>query len=413
VPVRHLVELSVTAGERFRPSVGTRGYGRDCSTFVIASCLDSLKRVMPNLQLVPGDGGPSDDRDVPKSSAIYLVGDGPYREPRLIELQYLRVLRYANALGEKLKKRFGPFELFVDLAFPRAMDAEDVPSLMRLVGAIENGAIGTVFLDLQIGRPYSPYENQPVVNTLRKTNVRIYNAYHDDEDAISDKVRGLFRGKVPYFHGTSDAEDIVTLFPGLAASVAREAICLGDRCGQTISAESISSELHNLGTENPYNASSLPLLSARRHHEMWKRADEMRKNEYAKRRLSEPLFLLRPDEEGKLRDEDVWNGETRDDQQLEWALHRLCDQLGFTSRVSGQATMYAREIEGDLVVADRRRVGAIEFGIYHFGVEERRDKRRQVPPPSWHAHGHFSLPDRFKHNIETKFFTAFKGTRRA
>lgn len=31
-------------------------------------------------------------------AAIYLCGHGPYREPRLIEMQHLRILRYCEAL---------------------------------------------------------------------------------------------------------------------------------------------------------------------------------------------------------------------------------------------------------------------------------------------------------------------------
>src|SRR5262249_27846729 len=45
--------------------------------------------------------------------AIYLVGHGPRRQPRLIDLQMVRIERYRHALQQVLHETFQPVETFV------------------------------------------------------------------------------------------------------------------------------------------------------------------------------------------------------------------------------------------------------------------------------------------------------------
>jgi hypothetical protein len=52
--------------------------------------------------------------------AAYLVGHGPYRSPRLIELQWMRIRRYRGLLGTKYEMRLNQLEAFVDVNLPRA-----------------------------------------------------------------------------------------------------------------------------------------------------------------------------------------------------------------------------------------------------------------------------------------------------
>jgi hypothetical protein len=63
---------------------------------------------------------PFSDRH-PKA-AIYLIGQGSYRNPRLIELQHMRIKRYRRALENKLDLWFDCREgdVFIDLNDPRS-----------------------------------------------------------------------------------------------------------------------------------------------------------------------------------------------------------------------------------------------------------------------------------------------------
>lgn len=51
------------------------------------------------------------------NAALYLCGQGPYRQPRIIEMQYIRVLRYCNALEEKLGKEITIEGIYIDINF--------------------------------------------------------------------------------------------------------------------------------------------------------------------------------------------------------------------------------------------------------------------------------------------------------
>ena len=62
---------------------------------------------------------------VNEASAIYLVGHGSFQEPRLIELQYHRIMRYIEARDDNTES--SP-DIFVDLGIPSQKRAADVRS---------------------------------------------------------------------------------------------------------------------------------------------------------------------------------------------------------------------------------------------------------------------------------------------
>jgi hypothetical protein len=90
---------------------------------------------------------------VRKGCAIYLVGHGPRRQPRPIELQHARILRYLDALEKKLGIDFWTREVFVDLNWPRTnyWIAEHFPELLKLAGAIREKSHNTIIVDLAPG----------------------------------------------------------------------------------------------------------------------------------------------------------------------------------------------------------------------------------------------------------------------
>ena len=108
-----------------------------------------------------------------RKSAIYLIGHGPYREPRLVELQYLRILRYRNALGAKLDCSFERGEVFIDLNYPRDDYSDDFSELDRLTDALTKGDFDVVFVDIEIGGPFHPNRLQPIINRLEHTGASV------------------------------------------------------------------------------------------------------------------------------------------------------------------------------------------------------------------------------------------------
>jgi hypothetical protein len=122
-------------------------------------------------------------------SALYLVTHGPYREPRFIELQYFRILRYQRALEEQVNRRFEGNTVFVDLNYPRfqVYDSIDrgLPNLRQLLDQVESKAYGVVFLYLRTSEDFQPSRYAFVPDLLRKAGAEVFNAYYDDGDVIA------------------------------------------------------------------------------------------------------------------------------------------------------------------------------------------------------------------------------------
>src|SRR5258708_8263594 len=75
-------------------------------------------------------------------AAIYLVGQGSISQPRLIELQHQRILRYRSALAGRYELGRSAPRVFVDLALPRfamgEIDFREVPEFSRLRDGVQN-----------------------------------------------------------------------------------------------------------------------------------------------------------------------------------------------------------------------------------------------------------------------------------
>jgi hypothetical protein len=136
--------------------------------------------------------------------------------------------------------------------------------------------VGTVFVDLEIGRPYQPHQNLPIKHELERAGAKVYNAFYDDGGAIAAEVQRMFTGGYPLaFDGPTDAEDVVTLFPGLAARVARTALDRIIETRDTLAVPDLERVLSRLGDENPYRSSQLPLLSSWQYHQMTEWASDV------------------------------------------------------------------------------------------------------------------------------------------
>lgn len=198
-------------------------------------------------------------------TAMYLVGQGPYRQPRLIEVQYLRLQRYISALEEVLKEGLyvDDDDAYIDINYPREdMSLQHLPGLARLLEQISSGKYRIVLVDLEIGQPFAPYKHMPILNTLRSTGVRVYNCFYDDEEALRNQLTqrfGISRNEVWRF--LDEWEDFVALFPALTAHIVQAALT-DDVIYRD---ERLSRIVTKLRNSNPYQQGGIPWFSSNQH----------------------------------------------------------------------------------------------------------------------------------------------------
>lgn len=323
-------------------------------------------------------------------AAVYLVGHGPYREPRLIELQYLRILRYRDALAEKLDKYIEIKDIYIDLNFPRDMTAENLPNLMNLVDKLKQKSYDAVLID--IDNPMLQYHSiAPVIYTLERTGVKVYNCYYDDEDAMKLEFIKRFGRGSEKIAMTSDSEDIITLFPALAGNVILEAF---DRDLERYNDERVHriwQVAGNLRDQNPYTNCRFPSISKRQSLKL----AEFLEKEREKRKSSETLYILSPDNKAELYDEGHYH--TRNEDELKWAEQRLMD-LKFNKCVNERKISYQRNLDGCIIYADPRGNRSIKFFIYRIRMTAHKKPRTIIA-----SLGCFSIPDNWTNDLISKF----------
>jgi hypothetical protein len=338
----------------------------------------------------------------PIPAAIYLVGHGARREPRLVELQLVRIRRYTDCLEEKLQRRLRIVETFVDLNWPRvsSWDPDAFPSFGRLCSDLLQGRFDSVLIDLAPGDPrsWAPYD--AAVPLLSRHKARVFNAFYDHIDALKDRVGAVYGAGAELFpyNGPDDASDLIAFFPTLASAVALEAIDERRRYSPALEAEIAS--IRHLGNESPYVAGREPFLEPRLERRMW---DALRRHEEEararRRKGGEALYRIDLESEPVLVDEGVSGGARRPD-QLEWAETRLVDELGFSHRVEGVVVSYERLVDGFIVLADPRHSGRLAFRVYAVRDPGAARRRRTIP-----RYGTFSVPDSWKRDLRAKLDT--------
>jgi hypothetical protein len=161
-------------------------------------------------------------------TAIYLAGHGSQSCPRLIELQYRRILRYRDALGDRYETGHSAPDVFVDLTLPRfAMGEvyiEEVRGFERLRLGVEAGQYKIVLIDLDEDLAFKPrYESNFVRSVLERAGAKVLNAFYDDEKAFEQAARTRF-GERARAYEVTDSSDVVCFFPSLASDITATAI---------------------------------------------------------------------------------------------------------------------------------------------------------------------------------------------
>ena len=162
-------------------------------------------------------------------TAIYLAGHGSYSNPRLIELQHRRIIRYREALAGRYEKGHSVPSVFIDFRLPRfgmgQVNLGDVPGFRKLRNAVLNHRHSLVYIDLDDSREgLTPdYETAFVRELLEKAGAKILNAFNDDEGAFARALKNRC-GPQARDYEVTDSSDIVCFFPSLVSDIVATAL---------------------------------------------------------------------------------------------------------------------------------------------------------------------------------------------
>src|SRR5678815_4075645 len=126
-----------------------------------------------------------------RSAAIYLIGQGTYYRPRLIEVQYYRIVRHLNLIAKKeqyrvMKKYLDLNDRYDGSDFP---GFSELPNLWELCEAIRRGEYRTVFVDLELGVHSRGMD--AIDRTMREAGANVVNVNLDTKaihEAYAERV---------------------------------------------------------------------------------------------------------------------------------------------------------------------------------------------------------------------------------
>jgi hypothetical protein len=337
--------------------------------------------------------------------AFYLVGHGPYREPRLVELQLMRINRYRDLVRSSVESGFCKPEIFVDLNFPRSSypSKEDFPALQRLLEDIETKHIRLVYIDLQESTSFRPGEYAFVRFNLEKAGATVLNAFYDDEKILDRSITEKFGADANAWE-IDDVSDLVCFFPALAAAITANLFrdeLDGPLGVSNLNKERLLGNIHLIGTSNPYSSGRIPFIQESLQRKWWqlrRQREEVLKEE---RRKTEKLHRLGPTHAGVLVDDCGYPLEgARSDDELGWAEDRICRLFEFQKVEEGHFISYERVIREFRVFADIRGKGRIYFYVY--GSADTGNKRQLGLSTRY-----FNIPDRLKNDLPEKWMREF------
>lgn len=191
---------------------------------------------------------------VNEASAIYLVGHGSFQEPRLIELQYHRIMRYIEARDDNTES--SP-DIFVDLGIPRRSGQRTLDQLPNLRVLRDRASSYTrIFIDIE-DRDFDNV-SALVREALEGRGPKLLNVFYDDEKVMDRKLKQI--------HGSArvddltDGSDFTCFFPTLTSEILKAAL------REEIIAEnppSIWNRVSSLRAINPYKGGRKPFVEDR------------------------------------------------------------------------------------------------------------------------------------------------------
>jgi hypothetical protein len=210
------------------------------------------------------------ENERPARTAMYLAGHGSKTKPRLIELQYQRILRYRRAFLHQFQKRQKVPVVFVDLQLPRfgmgKYDLRDVPGFKYLYEQVQNHKFDVVYLDLDEKDPLMltpEHETVFVRLLLEGAGAIVLNAFTDDKGAFGRELRERCGENAKSFQVT-EVSDFVQFFPSLASDITARVLNKEiQRSKDKASIEPILTRIKSLKKERPYSGGGIPFVETR------------------------------------------------------------------------------------------------------------------------------------------------------
>jgi hypothetical protein len=204
-------------------------------------------------------------------TAIYLAGHGKKTNPRLLELQYQRILRYRRAVLKRHNVNGATPIVFIDLRLPAFgmghVDLGEVPQFKRLHEEVQKHRCELVYIDLDeagSGR-MADYESAFVRSLLEAAGATVLNAFTDDRDAFAQELQDRC-GENAREWDVTDGSDMVNFFPSLASDIAVNALrkeldLPADRQSQEF--QRIYGRIDALKQQRPYSGGGVPFVEDR------------------------------------------------------------------------------------------------------------------------------------------------------
>jgi hypothetical protein len=337
-----------------------------------------------------------------KGVGIYLLGHGPYRSPRPIELQFMRINRYRELAGSKFYSwRSAPDQTFVDINYPRAemrSDQTAFPSFSRLLHAAQAGEVDTVFFDVQEQVGFN-HDYSWVSYLLKRYGIQPINVFYDPDNVLQKALDQRFEGRA-YQSEITDASDVVAFYPTLSAEIALAALrSVHHRHlrNNVTPAEEVWGTLYRLRDQSPYASGREPFIQEDLIMEWHAQAEARLKEQWVERRKREQLFRLGPSLPGFLLDESAYGKLSgRSSEGLEWAEKRVLSDLLFDKILDGQHVSYVKNFLNYRIFADIRSKDRILFYVYKSGEKSTRREQSNVS---------FDLHDRYTKNLFERWQT--------
>ncbi len=157
-----------------------------------------------------------------RTAAMYLIGQGTYFRPHLIELQYYRILRYCQLVDKSRPGELAEYidGVYVDL-FPRTgrrdtLYLDQLSQFCALLEAVKRGSFQQVLTDIQGTDPRGLSYNG-IQWELEKAGAQVINISHEDK-TLHDELEVRF-GKAAYRVHQNETTDFVAFFPTLAGDI--------------------------------------------------------------------------------------------------------------------------------------------------------------------------------------------------
>lgn len=309
--------------------------------------------------------------------AVYLVSHGPYSKPRLIDLQYARVMRFIQNVNLEEIFRIQYINIlppYSDVGVRNYLhDYSSMPSLIRLIKDFERRLFCAVLIDVDNSQSFQYTVGQSVTDALRAKNIPYINVFWEKE---------LLRKSlnIPEFFPSPfcDNDDFFAFFPKYANSLLTHLKIQADQISRMLP------HIHFPGPENdrlsyfqvffdktPYIAGNLPVMSAVSEMIMLTEKNLRDKQVADERRIKERLYLIELGKSPLLIDEGVFFKDARNENEMELALKKL-ESLGFSIEESVDRVLYIHKIiEYEnmqyCAVADPRCKKSIRFTLYKLG----------------------------------------------